>query len=232
MAFRIPPMPVILAVTAGLLFQCSGKPIESDDAGETGVPDLAESQEFSIEELDKFAGTYASVDDLPDVSVFRDEERLFARFAGASVKPLYAVSENKFENSTLDARFRFEEFRNDLAQNLYYQPGEEDAYLFRRMIEADVAIDPEIIFMETEDLDEYTGTYEMPGGLKLTISRDNDSLTAGISGQDDMKIRPRERDVFFYREVDAELHFHRDSDGKVNAATLHQDGQQLKFLKK
>ncbi len=37
---------------------------------------------------------------------------------------------------------------------------------------------------------------------------------------------------FFYREVDAELHFHRDSDGKVNAATLHQDGQQLKFLKK
>ena len=232
MAFRISALLILAAVTAGLLFHCSRKPVETDETTDAEAPELAESRNINQEELDRFAGTYASVDDLPDVTVFRDESRLFARFANASVMPLHAVSENEFENTEHEVRFRFEEFRNDLAQNLFYEPWEDDPYLFRRVIEADVAIDPEIIFMESEDLNEYTGTYEMPGGLEMIIRRENDALTARISGQDDLKIRPRKRDVFFYREVDAELHFARDNDGNINAVTLHQDGQQLKFMKK
>ena len=43
-----------------------------------------------------------------------------------------------------------------------------------------------------------------------------------LTGQPFFPVFPKGDDKFFYKVVDAELHFERDSKGDVNAVVLHQ----------
>ena len=81
-----------------------------------------------------------------------------------------------------------------------------------------VALDP-------KTLDDYVGRYQFAPGAFLSISRDGARLVAQITSQPRVGISPESRTDFFYKLVDAQLHFDLPPSGPATAVTLHQAGR-------
>src|SRR5690606_3443901 len=60
----------------------------------------------------------------------------------------------------------------------------------------------------------------------LTFTRSGDSLFTQATGQPKFPIYPTSDSSFALRVVEASVSFHRDTEGKVTHATLHQGGAQ------
>jgi CubicO group peptidase (beta-lactamase class C family) len=78
--------------------------------------------------------------------------------------------------------------------------------------------------------DEYVGDYELVPGLIITITREDESLYAQLTGQEKAEIFPKSENKFFYKIVDAEITFIKE-DEKVTQLILHQLGQELPGIK-
>lgn len=80
---------------------------------------------------------------------------------------------------------------------------------------------------DPEDFDEFTGRYALdtsPQGV-ITVSRTADSLFVQVTGQPRVQVRPTSDSTFAMAELDAEITFHRDDDGDVEALSVEQRGQ-------
>ena len=84
----------------------------------------------------------------------------------------------------------------------------------------EVTIDPQI-------LDDYVGRYALAPTFTLTVTRDGDRLMVQATGQENFPVFPLGDDQFFYRVVEAKLHFQRDADGDVKGVVLHQGGRAM-----
>ncbi|MEX0287961.1 MAG: serine hydrolase [Flavobacteriaceae bacterium] len=84
----------------------------------------------------------------------------------------------------------------------------------------EIAIDPEI-------LESYVGKYALAPGFVLTVSREENQMSAQATGQGQFPIFPKTENTFYYKVVEAQLVFNKDEDGKVKSVTLFQAGQQL-----
>ncbi|MEM6514401.1 MAG: serine hydrolase [Pseudomonadota bacterium] len=71
-------------------------------------------------------------------------------------------------------------------------------------------------------LSDYAGEFAVNPIVKFTIRESDDGLTAQLTGQSAFPIFYKGDDVFFYKVVDAELHFERDEANAVTALTLYQ----------
>lgn len=106
------------------------------------------------------------------------------------------------------------------------------AAFFRQEIEvkpvavAQVAFDP-ASFVPAR-FDEYVGRYALDAqpAFVLTFSRNGDSLFTQATGQQKFPIYPTSDSTFALRVVEASVSFHRNAEGRVTHATLHQGGQQ------
>jgi len=83
-----------------------------------------------------------------------------------------------------------------------------------------MAVDPGL-------LDDYVGEYELAPGFLLTITKENDRLFCQATGQSKVEIHPESEAKFFLKEVDAQISFKRNDDGKVEGLTLHQGGRDM-----
>jgi hypothetical protein len=81
------------------------------------------------------------------------------------------------------------------------------------------------ISLDTEQLQAYVGRYEFGPGMILTITRGGTKLFAQLTGQGELPIYPESETKFFLRAVDAQITFRTDTQGRVNALTLHQLGR-------
>jgi CubicO group peptidase (beta-lactamase class C family) len=70
----------------------------------------------------------------------------------------------------------------------------------------------------------YVGRFDYKTAI-MTVSAENDSLFAQLTGQPKNRIYPKSKDEFFWKGVDAEVIFLRDEKGQVNAARHSQGGQ-------
>lgn len=78
--------------------------------------------------------------------------------------------------------------------------------------------------------DEYVGDYELVPGVIVTITREDKSIYAQLTGQGKAEIFPKSESEFFYKIVDAEITFIKE-DEKVAKLILHQLGQELPGIK-
>ena len=76
-------------------------------------------------------------------------------------------------------------------------------------------------------LGEYVGKYRFSFGV-LDVALKNDHLDAQLTGQAAFPIFANAKDKFFYKVVDAQLHFKRDAGGKVIEVVLHQNGRDMR----
>ena len=81
-------------------------------------------------------------------------------------------------------------------------------------------------------LNRYVGTYQIAPQFSLTISVDGDQLMTQATGQSKVPVYPESRTKFFLKVVDAELEFTLGSTGQVTGLVLHQNGHDIKGVKK
>ena len=76
--------------------------------------------------------------------------------------------------------------------------------------------------------DQFVGRYALDASPQfiLTFSRSGDSLIAQATGQPPVQLAPTSDSSFTLRGVPASVTFHRDAQGRANAITLHQNGNQ------
>jgi CubicO group peptidase (beta-lactamase class C family) len=84
----------------------------------------------------------------------------------------------------------------------------------------EVALDP-------SRLDALVGVYELAPNFQLTITKENGELFGQATGQGRVRLHAESDTKFFLREVDAQVSFKREADGKVNELTLHQGGANI-----
>ena len=68
----------------------------------------------------------------------------------------------------------------------------------------------------------YHGSYTMNANAKFTVRGRDGGLEVQLTGQPFLPVYAAEKDIFFYKIVDAELHFERDGNDEVVAVTLKQ----------
>lgn len=80
---------------------------------------------------------------------------------------------------------------------------------------------------DPEDFDELAGRYALDAApqVVITLSRSGDSLFVQLTGQPSLPLQPTSPSTFDVTSVDAEVSFHRDDDGEVEALTFEQQGQ-------
>jgi Beta-lactamase class C and other penicillin binding proteins len=71
----------------------------------------------------------------------------------------------------------------------------------------------------------YVGTYAFAPTFALEVAVEGGALWAQATGQSRFRLWPSAETEFFVKEVDAQVTFVRDADGKVTSLVLHQNGQ-------
>lgn len=79
-------------------------------------------------------------------------------------------------------------------------------------------------------LNDFVGEYQFDFGI-LDVELNRDHLEAQLTGQPPFPIFAGTGDKFFYKAVDAQLDFERDTEGKIVAVVLYQNGRVIRGLR-
>lgn len=83
------------------------------------------------------------------------------------------------------------------------------------------------VYVDPEVYNAYVGQYAVSPKFTLTIIKEDDRLYCQPTGQERLEIVPESESTFFLREVDAQILFVKDEDGKVGKLILHQSGRDI-----
>jgi hypothetical protein len=83
-----------------------------------------------------------------------------------------------------------------------------------------------VVPLDPKQFDRYVGHYELAPNAFVAITRDGEHFFAQLTGQSKFEIFPESSTKFFFTVVAAQISFVRDSEGKVIAMVLHQNGME------
>ncbi|MGB8907805.1 MAG: serine hydrolase [Candidatus Cybelea sp.] len=86
---------------------------------------------------------------------------------------------------------------------------------------------PAVVAVDAAALQEYVGTYTAAGLGTFVVTLRSGELYVQLTGQGALPVYASAKDEFFYKVVDAQIRFNRNSAGAVTSLTLHQNGQDL-----
>ena len=96
---------------------------------------------------------------------------------------------------------------------------------FRPVVHTQVKVDQAI-------LARYVGTYELAPNFSIAFTLEGDRLMTQATNQPKFPVLPESQTKFFLREVDAQIEFFTDNKGQVSYMMLHQNGRDIKGVKK
>jgi len=159
------------------------------------------------------------------MTVTRDGQHLFAELAGQPRLEIFPKSESEFFWKAVDAQVTFvKDSSGKVTKAVHHQSGQTiEAPRLADISEAEV--DPSIF-------DALLGRYDYGEGKAiLTVTRSGNHLYAQMTGQSKFEIFPKSESEFFWKAVDAQVTFVKDSAGKVTKAIHHQAGHTLEASK-
>ena len=80
------------------------------------------------------------------------------------------------------------------------------------------------ITLPAATLERYVGTYQLAPNFVIEVTADGDALYGQPTGQQKFRLWPESELDFFLKEVDAQVTFTRDAQGKITGLVLHQGG--------
>ncbi len=83
------------------------------------------------------------------------------------------------------------------------------------------------VTLDSTVLDRYLGFYQLNGNSLITVTKQGDHLFAEVLGQPSFEIFPSSETEFFYKVVNAQITFVRNSAGETTGLVLHQHGENL-----
>ena len=95
---------------------------------------------------------------------------------------------------------------------------------FTNPFAGDTTVDPDIY-------NAYVGEYDYGRGAILTVTKEEERLFAQMIGQPKFEIFPKSETEFFWKIVNAQIEFVKDSEGKVVKAIHHQAGKKIEVPK-
>lgn len=156
------------------------------------------------------------------IGVYSGDSGPVAQMTGQSPAPMTAIGDGWYALSVADASLRFVREDGEVTAVELVQNGRTRRA--EKVADTAAVLEREPVELDRDALRDYVGEYALGAGPVFTIRLGDEGLEARLTGQPFLRIHPRGDDVFFYRAVDAELHFERDADGRVEALVLHQGG--------
>ena len=193
------------------------------DLGFTAIVGAPESP-AGISDLSPYPGTYRLDDDFL-LTVYRDDDELFAQATGQAAFRLRAVDAHRFAYVPADIEIEFAKLDDGAAQALTLTQAGTVTPAARI---DDTDLDPirEIIRLDAANLADYVGEYTLAPGVVITVDAAGEQLYAQLTHQARFPVFAYADARFVYRVVDARLEFERDASGAVVAVILHQHGKQ------
>ena len=155
-------------------------------------------------------------------NVRRAGDHLQVQLTGQSYLDIFPESDTSFFCEDVKAEISFATSDAARIASLTLQQNGIDQTA--KKISDELPKEPAIIKLEGAALEVYAGRYKLKPGVFFTIRRSGDRLLAQLTGQTFLQIFPTSETEFFYKAVDAQLTFVKDSQGEFNELILHQNG--------
>jgi CubicO group peptidase (beta-lactamase class C family) len=155
------------------------------------------------------------------MTITKEGDHLYAQLGGQPRFEIFPRTETEFFWKVVDAQVTF--VKNDqgkVIKAIHHQNG--------NTIDAPRLPDLKEAAVKAANLEAVTGKYDY-GERKaiLTVSREGSRVFAQLTGQPRFEIFPKSDTEFFWKVVDAQVTFVKDSQGKVIKAVHHQAGQTI-----
>jgi putative CocE/NonD family hydrolase len=156
--------------------------------------------------------------------VFRPKHRIMVQVQSTWF-PVYDRNPQNFVPNIFTARA--EDYQK-ATQRIYHSPAQPSALVLPVNTGSSVPDDaPDSCYLplklshkiDAATLDSYIGTYQAPGFTQFTIVRDGDQLYATVGSQK-FPLRPVSDTDFFISELNLEMNFAPDADGKVRGVAV------------
>ena len=177
-----------------------------------------------VADIRAYPGAYRITKDLV-LTVFIEDDRLFGQATGQTPFPLTPDGEHAFVFPAAGIRIVFDVDTSGTARKLKLNQGGQ-SLPGERVSDEEGIRTRTAIALAPERLDDYAGDYRLTADLTITVLARDGQLYARLTGQPAFPVFPYEADRFFFKVVDAELHFERGDDGTVDAVVLKQAGEQ------
>lgn len=183
------------------------------------IPNL--KLKLSRTEIDEYVGVYSSPGVPLKFTISKDNVMLYAQATGQSAFPLTRIAPNVFEFKKAGIVLEFE-----LANKRFTVKQGGSSTVFTK--DAASAVTAPVYTVNPASLDKYTGVYSAPGfPLKITIAKQETTLTAQATGQGAFPLSPTGPDAFDFKLAGIEMKF----DPAKNEMTLKQ-GPSITILTK
>lgn len=169
----------------------------------------------------QLAGQYQLTPEV-GIGVYQSDSGPVAQMTGQSAFDLMSIGDDWYALHLVDASLKFQREDGEVVALELVQGGRTQRA--RKVGDTASVLARRSMELAPERLGDYVGAYDLAPGARFTIRRADEGLEARLGGQPFLRIYPRAEDVFFYKAVDAELHFERNEDGDVDALVLHQGG--------
>lgn len=180
-------------------------------------------------DLDEYVGVYP-IAKQASFTVLKVDGGLRVRLTGQPFLPIFASAKDEFFLKVVDAQLSFKRDAAGKIQSIVLHQNGRDMAADRASAPA-----PPIRFLDAATLAEYAGDYDFgkfQSGSIIAVQVKNDTLFAQLTGQQFLPIFATAKDRFEWDVVPAVLTFERDSDGRIIAATLHQNGADMRAPRK
>ncbi len=175
------------------------------------------------ENLDAYPGAYKIADGFV-LSVSINSGQLSAQATGQAAFPLTASGDNEFVFPAADIKIVFQLDDSGNAEKLtLYQRGQ--ATPAPRVGDVENMSSRPVIELSAAQLKDYVGEFQLTPAVVIQVMVRDGQVFAQLTGQAAYPVFPYEPDRFFYKVVDAQLHFER-AGNRVTAVVLHQGGEQ------
>ena len=170
--------------------------------------------------LDAFTGVYEIDAQEKRTFTSRDGKLMMAR-GERSPRALTPYSKNGFFMPGTLARF---EFGRDARGKVTHVTVDNAGERVRNERVGDAPAERQAVKIDNAGFDARAGAYQLAPQFTITVSRAGERYYAQATGQRRVEIFPASENVFFSRDVNAELRFEQAADG-APVVVLHQNGQ-------
>jgi CubicO group peptidase (beta-lactamase class C family) len=157
------------------------------------------------------------------IGVFERDGQLRAQLSGQAPLVVSPLGDDVFALDVVDASLRFVREDDGIVAVELIQGGRIQRA--ERVADRASVLDRRTVSLDPDELDAYVGRFALTPQMTFVVRRCGEAgLEVQLTGQPFLPVYPSGDDVFFYKAVDAELHFQRDDRGRVEAVVLHQGG--------
>jgi len=142
------------------------------------------------------------------LTVTRKGEHLFARLGRQRAFEIFPRSETVFFWKAVDAEITFVKDRDGKVLHAVHRQGGRTTKAPRLADQIVAKVDPAVF-------PSYAGKYDYGMGKVLTVTEKDGRLFAQLTGQPALELLPRSETAFFWKDVNAEITFVKNEQGKV-----------------